>query len=729
MAESASKQIISYRELQRKWNDLGDDLKARERFVKDNQTAFHNLGFAVSGVTEAESILVQNTDAVVNAIMARAKAAAYQELATEELKRQIEADQKNDLTKVGRVESGKTRLRYKSGMKLSIEEKKEVRERYGWRANLGDAEGVINEREASALNKASQAYQKQQQAKTKALKEESEKRIEYYQNELKKSLDSQRDAAMQAGAKLYNGEKDRPKEDAANSRKIEEQTKAGQKMAELLDKQKREQARHAELVQFSTREAEIKAMQDGTDKTIRQLELDRDKELAAIRHSYEDLKVARIEEAKKLWEADPKNNGRNFYESTKFKNTNWDSTYTTEEKENRNAHENAVFKYYMDGINAEEKANREAINSYLKQYGDYSQKKQAIYDDANAEICELEEQLSHTTTEEARQAVEAKINIIKEGTKKQIEDLDVQYGKAKAFMIDLFEDASKKSIKSIDHIIKKYEALMKFLKGDGKGKVNRKDLLDLGFSEKEMDNAVKSIDTQGVEAIDKLRERIAALKGELGNRSPWIQFKNNLNDAFKNLSKKTAENPEGGQFGLGLETIGTNIQEITPELDNLAEGIGKCFNVDTSSLQNASKILQEFGGIVNGLGQIAQKNYVGGAISIIGSLGSIISELTDNSSSILVSLNSNIERNNENLSRLADALEKSYGIAAQELALRERELVSRKQDTLVEALLASGLTEAHIGNGRLAKRTPDLLNLGLDFGDEDETFLVLLDLV
>ena len=309
VAASASRQIASYNELQRKWNELGNDMEAKKKFVKDNQNAFHNLGFAVDSVSVAENVLVKNTDAVVNAIMARAKAAAYQELATEELKKQIQRDLASNS-----IQGGQYRTVFKAGQKLTPEQKSAYRERYGIRTNFGDSEGVLSEHDAKFLNNQSIAYQKRRQEAAKKAKEESDKYINKLKDNQKKEYEAEKKAAEEAGVKLYEGGKNNTKKDNTEEKKREEQ----KKIAEMMDKQARNQKRLAEDLEFSTRQAEIDAMKEGSAKKIAQIQLNHDKELNAIERSYEDLKIKRIEEAKQLWEADSKNKGKDFYKSNDF---------------------------------------------------------------------------------------------------------------------------------------------------------------------------------------------------------------------------------------------------------------------------------------------------------------------------------------------------------------------------------------------------------------------------
>ena len=99
-------QIAKVKSLQTAWNNLGDDLDARKKFITDNKDAFDELGVKVTDVNDAENLLVRNTDAFIESLKARAQAAAgmklaaeaYEKALTEQLK--VEEEIKKGYTKV-----------------------------------------------------------------------------------------------------------------------------------------------------------------------------------------------------------------------------------------------------------------------------------------------------------------------------------------------------------------------------------------------------------------------------------------------------------------------------------------------------------------------------------------------------------------------------------------------------------------------------------------------------
>lgn len=91
IAEGATEPVAKIKELQAQWNNLGDDLNKKKKFVDDNKDAFHNLGVEVKDVADAERILNEQTDAFINAQMARAKAMALNEEASKKTKELLKA--------------------------------------------------------------------------------------------------------------------------------------------------------------------------------------------------------------------------------------------------------------------------------------------------------------------------------------------------------------------------------------------------------------------------------------------------------------------------------------------------------------------------------------------------------------------------------------------------------------------------------------------------------------
>lgn len=94
IASNSASQIAIYEKLRTSYNRLGDDVKAKEKFILDNQDAFKQLGVSIEDVNDADSAFIRNTEAFKDAIRQRAIATAAMELAAEQYKKMLIERQK-----------------------------------------------------------------------------------------------------------------------------------------------------------------------------------------------------------------------------------------------------------------------------------------------------------------------------------------------------------------------------------------------------------------------------------------------------------------------------------------------------------------------------------------------------------------------------------------------------------------------------------------------------------
>jgi hypothetical protein len=92
MVENAYKSIGAVESLSVKWDELGDNLDDKKKFVEDNKKAFDELGISVMDVVDAENLLVNNKQNFIDAQIAKAKAAVYLQQVTEKVKKQMELE-------------------------------------------------------------------------------------------------------------------------------------------------------------------------------------------------------------------------------------------------------------------------------------------------------------------------------------------------------------------------------------------------------------------------------------------------------------------------------------------------------------------------------------------------------------------------------------------------------------------------------------------------------------
>lgn len=210
--------------------------------------------------------------------------------------------------------------------------------------------------------------------------------------------------------------------------------------AALLKKNEQERKREAEDLAFSTTEAEIAAMKDGTDKTIAQINLDFKKKEAEINRSYEDLKQQKIDKAKELWKANPKNKDKVFDEKTV------DTSYSKAETDNYNAQLKANQEEHDRALAEEFAKEHQALNDYLKEYGDYQQKKLAIQQ-------EYAEKIAKAQTQGEKMSLQAALD-------KSLSDLSTSELKASIDWEGVFNDLDSVSLEYLQKLKKQLQGML-----------------------------------------------------------------------------------------------------------------------------------------------------------------------------------------------------------------------------------------------------------------------------
>lgn len=95
-SKQVAENIVKYKQLQNKYNEVKNDSKKLDAFIKDNKQSFEDLGFSINDATEAENMLHKNSDKVVESFRLRARAAAQAQVAMDSYARayklQLEAE-------------------------------------------------------------------------------------------------------------------------------------------------------------------------------------------------------------------------------------------------------------------------------------------------------------------------------------------------------------------------------------------------------------------------------------------------------------------------------------------------------------------------------------------------------------------------------------------------------------------------------------------------------------
>ena len=209
-----------------------------------------------------------------------------------------------------------------------------------------------------------------------------------------KSAKSAKTAAKKAQKEREKAQKEREKAAKAAEKAAEHQNEANEKAFEIETKAKLENRRKAEDLANETEQAEINILKDGNEKKLRQIELNRKKEQEAIDRAFEDIKQQRIEQAKQKWEANPKNKGKNFYNSSEYSYASSNDRYTDAEYKNYDAKTKAAWHKYDEEIAKLKDAEIAYEDSLIKANESYFDKKTDLVKKYSKEVSDIYKAIS-----------------------------------------------------------------------------------------------------------------------------------------------------------------------------------------------------------------------------------------------------------------------------------------------------------------------------------------------
>lgn len=474
-------------------------------------------------------------------------------------------------------------------------------------------------------------------------KEVPEKHNKSYWEKIKKNAEEARNALAdtEKGSKEWN-RLTKVIEDAKLKLTTWEDSSKTQKVNEK--RLKEQESLRNELLDMirQSQQAEIDLMKEGYDKKIAQIELDYDNEIDAIISKKKELAEAQggkltdeqegviLQSMRDAWM-------KKHVSTTKVEKTEFDSE-------------------------------RDAMNEYLKEYGNYMEKRnaiKAIYD----------EKLSKATTKGERLS-------LGEAMKKELSDLDIEANKTTSAISQLFGDMADKTIKELDRINERGEAALEFLKMGvwDKNKGN-----ELGITKETFDIWSKS--------PDKLKDISDALKDNKeaadNLRPSYDLVKIGLEEMFNagNDSKKLETAFNKIQSGLGKITNAAGF--LSDTLGSLGDAFGskalgsisESINIATDAIGKGMKGAEAAMSL--GLGGIGAA--AGAAIGVVSSLAGAIAKIHDkNNERRIEKLQDQIDTLDKSYENLGDSIEKAYSKDASKLIGQQNKLLEQ-QKKLIQA--------------------------------------------
>ena len=204
----------------------------------------------------------------------------------------------------------------------------------------------------------------------------------------------------------------------------------------LLDNQALEKKRFAEDLQNQVNETRIKAMDEGSAKTIAEMELNFEKEMRAIDRQKEDALRKKIDDARSAFESNPKNAKKSFD----------GSNIKLSDDENRQFDElyKSGVESYTKQLNEKKKLDDWSMDEYLIKYGSFNQKKQAI-----------DKQYEEAISKAGNQGEK---NILQKEWEEAVSSLNMDRLKQNINWELIFGDLSKVSKKNLDDVKQQLKA-------------------------------------------------------------------------------------------------------------------------------------------------------------------------------------------------------------------------------------------------------------------------------
>ena len=240
----------------------------------------------------------------------------------------------------------------------------------------GDLESVISSINGALAKKKSPTTYKQDYEKAKKDWDDAKKKLSEIEKDKSKFTSKQYEEAKKRVETTEKAYKNLGGITGSSLTKQDNQTEKLRKQTDkynaLLDKQSLEQQRSAEDLQMEVDEARIKAMDEGSAKTIAEMELNFEKEMQAIDRQKKDALRKKVEDARAAWEANPKNKGKSF-DATDIKLSDDEQNYYDE--------------LYKIAIISNEKIYKDLAERYLS----YADERLAIEKKFNDDISILQE--------------------------------------------------------------------------------------------------------------------------------------------------------------------------------------------------------------------------------------------------------------------------------------------------------------------------------------------------
>lgn len=499
-----------------------------------------------------------------------------------------------------------------------------------------------------------------------------------------------------------------------------------QRLADMQTKAKKEALRAKIDAEQATTQYEIDSLRDGSEKRIKQIKFDNEKELEAIRRAKEDAVQAHEDRARAIWEAQNPNAGE--------QNRTWENSgkvgkrfdLTDEEKKMFSARESLAKKTLNKQLEAEAQANNQYMIDYLKQYGSYEQQRLAITEETEKEIARLRASgASEWQVESAKEVGKAQLDKLKSDNVFDSIDWNNVFGdlqnKTKQYLVslrtqleDILKDGSLKSIEDIEKIQKKIAEIREeegrkggLLSFRGSKSLEAQRLDENAHNaQSNLSQAIGEqtkawFDLQSVKTKGGTTEQVTIAENKLAKAREKTAKASEKARQAEEASKKASAQALADWFSDAQDFIAEKgIDQLPDLLNNIGLGsVGEKVGKGLSGFNNASGAVADFasgnyiGAVAKGVSAI--KDF-GSALGIGGGNAAKVNKLTAEN-------NKAIETLTQRIDLLKSAIDKNTGAKAVNIgnsAIKAQEEINKRAMETLQAQM--GYNSAHHSNAYYA---------------------------
>ena len=343
--------------------------------------------------------------------------------------------------------------------------------------------------------------------------------------------------------------------------------------------------------QWKDEQAAIDKMKEGSDKRIRQIRLNYEKEIAEINEQEARLRAAQ---------------GGTL---TKEQSQGFVQSYA----EAHGRMENGV----RDVEGSEVAKGKKKLEALLQEYQSYDQRRRDIDSKYNEDMAAYNLELSRLKESGADTSdVESSISARTEKYKEEIASLEEDILRASDFYSKLFGDVSEKGYKALSDFYAQAKDVLSGAKVGSGG-------VSLSVPAKdENGNFVKKQVTVTVAEFERMQKRVKEIQKELEKGNPFKAFKTSYDDLLKAIKKD-------GDISGALKDFNAKGKELTSTIRGWGDSLGAVFG--DRFAQSIDEMMTFVDGAMDmgtGIGQIFSGDIVGGITNTLNGLGSIISMFT-----------------------------------------------------------------------------------------------------